>query len=48
MTAAETGWLALGLLGQAAFTLRFLVQWVVSERRRESVIPVSFWWLITT
>jgi lipid-A-disaccharide synthase-like uncharacterized protein len=38
-------WLAFGLLGQAAFFLRFLVQWVVSERRGESVIPVSFWYL---
>lgn len=38
-------WLAFGLIGQAAFFARFLIQWVVSERRRESVIPVSFWYL---
>lgn len=41
----ETGiWIAIGFMGQLLFTSRFLVQWVVSERRRESVIPVAFWW----
>jgi lipid-A-disaccharide synthase-like uncharacterized protein len=38
-------WLTLGFLGQALFTARFLIQWVVSERRRDSVVPVAFWWL---
>src|SRR4051795_4793538 len=38
-------WLAIGFLGQAVFTARFLVQWVASERRRDSVVPVAFWWL---
>lgn len=43
---AETlAWLAVGFAGQAAFSSRFLVQWAVSERRKRSVIPVSFWWL---
>ena len=36
-------WLGVGLLGQAFFSMRFLVQWIASERRKESVIPVSFW-----
>jgi lipid-A-disaccharide synthase-like uncharacterized protein len=27
------------------FSARFLVQWLVSEKRRESVIPVAFWYL---
>ena len=40
-----TGWLFFGLLGQALFSARFLVQWVTSERKRQSVIPISFWWL---
>jgi lipid-A-disaccharide synthase-like uncharacterized protein len=39
------GWLLLGFLGQAAFSARFLVQWLASERRRDSVVPVAFWWL---
>ena len=38
-------WLAVGLLGQLLFASRFLVQWIVSERRRQSVVPTSFWWL---
>jgi lipid-A-disaccharide synthase-like uncharacterized protein len=38
-------WTGVGFLGQAVFTARFLVQWGVSEKRRESVVPVSFWWL---
>ncbi len=40
-----TGWLLLGFLGQAGFSARFAVQWLASERRKESVIPASFWWL---
>ena len=40
-----TLWLVIGFSGQAIFTARFLVQWVASERRRDSVVPVAFWWL---
>ncbi len=38
-------WLAVGLLGQALFSARFLVQWLASEHKRQSIIPVAFWWL---
>jgi lipid-A-disaccharide synthase-like uncharacterized protein len=37
-------WLGIGLLGQALFSARFLVQWIASERRRESVVPTPFWY----
>lgn len=37
-------WLILGFFGQAMFTMRFLVQWISSEKRKESVIPVTFWY----
>ena len=40
-----TTWLAIGFAGQAIFTARFLVQWAASEKQRNSVIPVAFWWL---
>ncbi|MGI1662263.1 lipid-A-disaccharide synthase N-terminal domain-containing protein [Palleronia sp. KMU-117] len=40
-----TFWIGIGFLGQLLFTSRFLVQWIASERRRESVIPLAFWWL---
>jgi lipid-A-disaccharide synthase-like uncharacterized protein len=38
-------WLYLGFAGQLLFALRFIVQWVASERKGESVIPVYFWYL---
>lgn len=38
-------WLAVGFGGQALFTSRFLIQWIASERRGESVLPVAFWYL---
>lgn len=41
---AEQIWLAVGFLGQACFSTRFLIQWIASERRKESVIPVYFWY----
>jgi lipid-A-disaccharide synthase-like uncharacterized protein len=40
-----SAWLAVGFLGQAMFSARFVVQWISSERRKTSVIPVAFWWL---
>jgi lipid-A-disaccharide synthase-like uncharacterized protein len=40
----EHVWLAVGFIGQLMFSMRFLVQWVVSERRRESVMPIAFWY----
>ena len=36
-------WVAVGFLGQAMFSMRFLIQWISSEKRRESVIPIAFW-----
>jgi lipid-A-disaccharide synthase-like uncharacterized protein len=41
---AEHGWIAIGLLGQALFSARFLVQWIASERKRQSVVPRQFWY----
>jgi lipid-A-disaccharide synthase-like uncharacterized protein len=37
-------WLSVGFLGQACFFMRFLVQWIVSEKKEESFIPVIFWY----
>ena len=36
-------WVLLGYVAQIMFTMRFLVQWIASERARRSVIPVAFW-----
>ena len=37
------GWVVLGFIAQGLFTMRFLVQWIATERARKSVVPVSFW-----
>lgn len=38
-----TFWLTVGFVAQGLFSARFLVQWIVSERKRRSVIPLPFW-----
>lgn len=40
---SEQVWLAIGFLGQAFFSARFLLQWVASERAGKSVVPLGFW-----
>jgi lipid-A-disaccharide synthase-like uncharacterized protein len=40
----ETVWLAIGFLGQGLFFMRFFVQWLASERKGKSHIPISFWY----
>jgi len=37
-------WVAVGFLGQAAFTFRMLLQWWASERAGRSVVPIAFWY----
>ena len=37
------GWVALGFVAQALFSMRFLVQWIASERAGRSIIPTAFW-----
>ena len=39
-----TSWLILGFLGQALFSMRFLIQWVYSEKNKKSIIPKAFWY----
>ena len=36
-------WVIFGLFGQALFSMRFLVQWITSEIKKQSVIPTAFW-----
>jgi lipid-A-disaccharide synthase-like uncharacterized protein len=44
MTTTEWVWLGIGLFGQAMFFMRFFIQWLYSERMRQSVIPDVFWY----
>lgn len=37
------GWIILGFVAQALFTMRFVVQWLASEREKRSVVPIAFW-----
>ena len=45
MSNNEYIWLAVGLLGQGIFSARFIIQWLVSEKEKKSIIPVAFWYL---
>jgi lipid-A-disaccharide synthase-like uncharacterized protein len=38
-------WLVFGLAAQLCFFMRFFIQWLVSERKKESYIPMIFWYL---
>ena len=37
-------WIGIGLLGQAMFSARFLIQWLASERVKQSIVPDLFWY----
>jgi lipid-A-disaccharide synthase-like uncharacterized protein len=41
----ELIWLFIGFVGQFVFFLRFVVQWLASEKAKKSIIPESFWYL---
>ena len=43
-SALDAAWLVIGLSAQLMFSARFVIQWIASERRRESVIPTAFWY----
>lgn len=44
MTSIDNTWLAIGLAGQSMFFMRFLMQWLATERARRSVVPEVFWY----
>ena len=45
LSAPEWLVLTIGFGGQALFSMRFIVQWLASERAHRSVMPVQFWYL---
>ena len=45
LLSSKTFWMIFGFTGQALFGGAFLIQWIVSERRKRSHIPLSFWYL---
>ena len=42
--ATELVWLAIGLSAQVMFSMRFVLQWLASERARRSIVPEAFWY----
>ena len=41
---ANSLWLIIGFIGQGLFFMRFLVQWIATEKAKKSVIPDLFWY----
>lgn len=41
---SDAWWLIVGFAGQVLFMMRFVIQWLHSERQRRSVVPVAFWY----
>lgn len=39
-----TPWTFIGLVGNALFSARVLIQWISSEKHKKSVAPATFWW----
>ena len=44
VTPVELWWLAVGFLAQLMFSMRFIVQWIASERAKQSIVPEMFWY----
>ncbi|MEP3275382.1 MAG: lipid-A-disaccharide synthase N-terminal domain-containing protein [Stappiaceae bacterium] len=38
-----SAWIVLGFVAQAMFMMRFVVQWIASERVGKSIVPIAFW-----
>lgn len=43
-SAGDLAWLALGFFAQTMFSMRFVIQWVASERVKRSIVPETFWY----
>ena len=41
----DTIWLIIGFLGQGIFFMRWVVQWIASERHAQSRVPTAFWYM---
>ena len=36
--------IVVGFAGQGLFAMRFIIQWLTSEKQAKSVIPIAFWY----
>jgi lipid-A-disaccharide synthase-like uncharacterized protein len=44
ISTTELIWLSVGFAAQAMFSMRFVIQWLASEKARRSVVPETFWY----
>lgn len=44
VTTVELVWLTVGFIAQAMFSMRFIIQWIASERVKRSIVPEAFWY----
>ncbi len=40
----EIAWIAFGFIAQSMYFMRFVLQWIASERMRQSIVPETFWY----
>lgn len=45
LTFLEGMWLGIGFFGQSLFFSRWIIQWIASERKAESQMPIAFWYM---
>jgi len=45
LTVVESVWLGIGFFGQSLFFSRWIIQWIASERKAESQMPLAFWYM---
>jgi lipid-A-disaccharide synthase-like uncharacterized protein len=38
-------WFIIGFTGQVVFGARFILQWIVSEYKKRSYVPIAFWYI---
>jgi lipid-A-disaccharide synthase-like uncharacterized protein len=43
LSVSQICWIVFGFAGQIMFSLRFITQWLASEKAKQTVIPLSFW-----
>lgn len=43
-SSTEILWLSVGFGAQLMFSMRFLIQWIASEKARASIVPETFWY----
>ncbi len=44
ISTTELVWLTIGFTAQAMFSMRFIIQWIASERAKRSIVPETFWY----